>query len=200
MHVPTRTYATPNATRHGLILILALAPGLLYVSGFWRWFFTPVSLAAGLGAALAGNLLLAPSMAGIAQRDIDRGMHASLRSGSRFPWGERLVLHCLIGLVCFGWMMSALWLCAMLVEPAISERAFRVEAVRQCSGPKCAACTTTASAVLRFESMRTALCVDHVQPPLREGESMIVRGYYHRLMIRIDSVRRAPGATPTSRP
>lgn len=194
MYKPARLTATPDAPFGGIVIVLAILPGLIYIVGFWRVFFMPVSLWAGLGAAFVANIMLGPGLTRRAQRDIDRGMHGTVRPGGRFPWHERLTLHVLVGLVFFGWMMSALWLCAMLGAPPVEERTFQAQAIRECTGPKCHMCKREAKTILRFETSTTSLCVDEVQPPLRDREPLIVRGYFHPLMIRIDAVRRAPAA------
>ncbi|WP_223164733.1 hypothetical protein [Massilia mucilaginosa] len=194
MYKPARLTATPDAPFGGIVIVLAFLPGLIYILGFWHVFFMPVALWAGLGAALVANIVLGPRLTRKAQREIDRGMHDSVRPGGRFPWHERLTLHVLVGLAFFGWMMSALWLCAMVGAPALEERTFQAQAIRECKGPKCHVCKREARTILRFETVTTTLCVDEVQPPLRARESIIVRGYFHPLMIRIDAVRRAPAA------
>lgn len=203
MYKPARPGAAPDSSFGGIVILLAILPGLIYIAGFWDLFFMPVALWAGLGAALAANILLGPRLTRKAQRDIDRGMHDTVRPGGRFPWSERLTLHVLQGLVFFGWMMSVLWLSAMLDAPALEERSFQVQGTRECSGPKCHACRREAKTILRFETSTTSLCVDAVQPPLRDREAVIVRGYFHPLMIRIVAVRRAsaaPLASPVAAP
>ncbi|MDQ1832379.1 hypothetical protein [Massilia scottii] len=191
MHKPTSSNTKPNVTWGGVTVILAVLPALIYIAGFWRIHFAPVSLWTGLAAAVVGNVMFAPSMIRTAQRDIDVGMNATLPRGARFPWRDRLMLHAVVGLVFFGWMMSAIWLCARLVAPPLTERVFRVEDVNQCTR-SCLECTYSASIVLRFETMTTWICAEDVRPRLREGELILVRGYFHPLMIRIDSVLRAP--------
>lgn len=203
---PVRSNASTSTFRAGLIFILSIVlPALIYIVGFWRLLFMPVALWAGFATAAVAMLLLAPMLSRHARRSIDSGMHATLRPGAGIPWRERLTGLSVVGLVFFGWMMSALWVCAMLTSPPIEERAFQVQAVHECKGPKCSGCTHRARAMLRFEWTDTAICADEVQPPLRDGEQMIVRGYFHPLLIRIDSVRRPPATEPgdaslTSRP
>lgn len=192
MSQPARFTAAPNPTIGGVTLILAVLPALIYILGFWTIYFTPASLWTGAAAAVAGNVLFSPSMLRSAQRNIDVGLHPKHPRGSSLPWRERLLLHALLGLVFFGWMMSAIWLCARVLAPPLTEQAFRVEDVHQCRR-SCLQCVYSASIALRFEHMSTSLCADELRPRLREGEPILVRGYFHPLMIRIDSVRRAPG-------
>jgi hypothetical protein len=89
---------------------------------------------------------------------------------------------------------------ALAACPPLTERAYRVDAADTCTGTRCSGCTHRADILLRFESTETEVCVDEVRPVLRVGEQMIVRGYFHPLIIHIDSVQRVPGTTPTSAP
>ncbi|HEX8612106.1 MAG TPA: hypothetical protein VF800_12535 [Telluria sp.] len=100
--------------------------------------------------------------------------------------------------------IGMLGLFAMATWPPLTERSYGVAVTSTCTGRRCSACTYRADILLRFDYTDTTICVDEVQPTLRIGEQIIVRGYFHPLMIHIDSVRRASAAppvpTPTSAP
>ncbi|ATQ76511.1 hypothetical protein CR152_19810 [Massilia violaceinigra] len=199
---PVPVSLTRTVLAIALIAVLVWGPIAVYCS--WSIYFTQPSIWLGLAAAGMGIVLVARPMMRTVRRDIEMGTHASRLRGTRFSWVSYLAMLGITGLMFYGWMTCALWILAMLMSPPLVEREFRVGTTNECTGSKCNSCRYRAATLLRFESTDTDICVDEVKPALRQGERMIVRGYFHPLVIQIDSVRRAPAAPPapmpTSRP
>lgn len=176
------------------LVVLLGVPILLLVFGAWRVFFTATSLWLGYAAAGIGSAVIGSWTTRKTQRSIDMGKHESLARGARLPWRQHLLAYSSAGVMSFALSTSVLWIVAMLSLPPLAERELSVAQVQACTGKQCFACAYKAQTLLRFEVTDTAICADEVQPALRAGERIIVRGYFHPLLIHIDAVRRAPGA------